>query len=190
MCSFQSNARAFPYYLNKNHPHRVKDETPHFFKNGDTCSSSIQTDKGVLIDCRVDWSSVRPHDMVRYELQGTKGSFLLHNEQPLIWLEGYSQQTPTGVAGHEWDPLEKFAREFEHPLWVQHAGEAKQAGHGGGDYFTLKEFADSIHEGRAPEVDVYDAVAWSAVYPLSSMSIDSGNQPVEFPGIARGKARS
>ena len=186
ICAFQSKSSAFPYYLSKNHPDQLNDKSPDFFKNGDTCSSSIQTDKGVLIDCRVDWASVRPHDMVRYELQGTKGSFLLHNEQSQIWIEGYSKQTPTGVA-LQWDPLENFAETFEHPLWVQHGKEARQAGHGGGDYFTLKEFVSSIHAERAPEIDVYDAVAWSAVYPLSAQSIESGNQPVEFPSIARGK---
>jgi len=189
MCSFQSNTVSLPYYFNKHFPEIKEYQSSGYFGSGDTCSSSIQTDKGLLIDCRVDGSSARPHDMVRYELQGTKASFLSCNDQPLVWIEGHGNQTPTGVAT-KWEPLENFAKDFEHPLWVKHGEEARKTGHGGGDFFTLIEFVASIREGRAPEMDVYDAVAWSAVHPLSTESINAGNKPVEFPTIARGKARS
>jgi hypothetical protein len=35
--------------------------------------------------------------------------------------------------------------------------------------------------------DVYDAVAWSAITPLSEISILKGGESVEFPDFTQGK---
>lgn len=188
MSSYQSPSKAFFHYLKKNWPDRTEYQEPGYFIGGDTCSSMVQTDSGVVIDIRVDWASARPHDMVRYELQGTKASFLSYEKTPLIWIEGGGMETKTGVAT-KWEPLEKYAEEFEHPLWREHGEAARGEGHGGGDYFTLREFALAIREGRPPEIDVHDAIAWSLVHPLSEESIRNGNAAVAFPPIGRcGKA--
>jgi len=185
LASFASNSRSVQPFAARLFPERKEYQEPDFFTAGDTCSTSIFTDKHVLIDCRVDYASPRPHDMFRYELQGTKGSFFMRDGVARFWIEGLSESFPHGGA-KDWDPIEKFAPDFEHPLWQAHGEEAKSQGHGGGDYFVLKEFAQTIHEGRTPAIDVYDAVAWSAVMPLSEESIRLGNQPVPFPDIARG----
>jgi len=186
IASFQSPSKSIAHYCARNLPDRPEYLEPGFFRSQDSCSSSIFTERGVLIDTRVDWASARPHDMVRYELQGTKASFLMYEGTPLIWIEGRSEADPTGIA-KGWDPLEKYADEFEHPLWREFGEEAAKAGHGGGDYFTLKEFVAAIRENRKPEIDVLDAVTWSLVCPLSAESILSGNSPVEFPEFTRVK---
>jgi len=186
LSSFGSKIRAGQIFANTLYPDRTEYQEPGFFVAPDTCSSSILTDNEVLIDCRVDYASVRPHDMFRYELQGTKASFFMRDGTAQFWVAGYSDAWPAGEAKNGWDPIEKFAADFEHPLWRTYGKEAKAEGHGGGDYFVLREFAEAIREGRPPAIDVYDAVAWSSVIPLSAESIRTGSQPVPFPAIARG----
>ena len=44
-----------------------------------------------------------------------------------------------------------------------------------------------MREGTAPDIDVYDAAAWSAPGPLSEMSISKGSAPVPFPDFTRGR---
>ena len=45
----------------------------------------------------------------------------------------------------------------------------------------------ALRTGAAPDMDVYDAAAWSAVSALSEKSIAGKSIPVEFPDFTRGK---
>jgi hypothetical protein len=38
-----------------------------------------------------------------------------------------------------------------------------------------------------PDIDVYDAAAWSAPGPLSEASVAKGSAPVKFPDFTRGR---
>ena len=46
-----------------------------------------------------------------------------------------------------------------------------------------------LREGIEPDSDVYDAVAWSVIAPLSEMSVADKSRPVDFPDFTRGKWR-
>ena len=87
---------------------------------------------------------------------------------------------PDGTAA-EWEPLSAYAEEFEHPDWRQWGEVARRCGHGGGDFFVLKHFIEAILTGKRPPVDVYDAVTWSSIVPLSGESSRLGGAPVEVP---------
>jgi len=188
LATWESRPLATSHYARRNHADRPEYGDPHFWKLPDTTNTCIHTEKKVLIDIRVDWVSPRPHWMARHELQGTKASFCWPDgpgeREPLIWIEDRSPQTPEGIAT-EWEPLSKYRDEFIHPLWREHGDRAMKAGHGGGDYFILREFRDAIHEGRAPLIDVYDAVAWSSITPLSIQSIAQGNCSVAIPDFKK-----
>jgi predicted dehydrogenase len=152
------------------------------WQQGDSAVTMIRTKKGVLITLRYDVQSSRPHNMTHYALQGTKGAYLSSRhdkEQPLIWLDGESPgMSADGSA--EWESLWKHADEWEHPLWKTWGSVAEQAGHGGGDFFVLHEFISAILEGKKPAIDVYDAVMWSSVFPLSVQSAAEGGKSVKF----------
>ena len=66
----------------------------------------------------------------------------------------------------------------------------KRQGHGGMDYFVVKEFVESVREQKAPPMDVYDAAAWSAITPLSEASIAAGSKTVSIPDFTRGKYKT
>jgi predicted dehydrogenase len=181
--TWQSPSRAIRNYATRHHAERTALGEPGFWAHADTVTTCIRTGKEVLIDLRVDSVSPRPHNMTRYELQGTRASFSWPDglaKEPLIWIEDRSPANERGIAT-EWEPLSKYREEFEHPLWRDHREAASKTGHGGGDYFILREFAASIREERLPLIDVYDAVTWSSIIPLSAASIGKGNIPMTVP---------
>jgi hypothetical protein len=145
----------------------------------------FNTEKGVLGEHKLDGLSPRPHDMTQYALQGTRASFMTNIKEsasPLVWIQDRSSTSATGVA-RDWDELWKYADEYEHPLWRDFGEQALKAGHGGSDFFILREFCAAVAENRPPVIDVYDAVTWSSVSPLSTQSIETGNMPVAIPNF-------
>lgn len=181
--TWQSRSRSLAHYARRNHPQRREYSGNEFWPHADTVTTLIRTQNEALIESRIDWASARPHHMTLYGLQGTTAAFVSSADphlEPLIWIEGRSPGSATGVAT-SWEPLWKYADEFEHPLWREHGADATQAGHGGGDFFVLREFVAAVTEGRPPLIDVYDAVTWSSLTPLSRLSIERGNAPVEVP---------
>lgn len=181
--TWQSPSRALAHYAKRNLPQKAAYADPDFWAHSDTVTTLIRTEKDVLIESRIDWASARPHHTTLYGLQGTTAAFASSidpEEEPLIWIEGRSPMSETGIA-QSWEPLYRYADEFEHPLWRKHLQEASKAGHGGGDFFVLGEFIDAIIENRPPLFDVYDAVTWSAIAPLSQRSIENSNAPIDVP---------
>ena len=47
-----------------------------------------------------------------------------------------------------------------------------------------------VRAGLPPDIDVYDAAAWSAPGPLSEASVAHGGAPIQFPDFTRGKWQS
>jgi hypothetical protein len=174
--------------------------TPGFFRQGDTVVTVLTTEKGRLIILRGDYVSPRPHNMTHYALQGTQASYLAARHpgvDPLVWIEGLSP-TPgmhadgAGSAPQEavWEPLWRYADVYEHPRWVAAGARAAAAGHGGGDFFVIEDFLKAIIDGEKPAIDVYDAVTWSSIIPLSEQSLAAGGAPVAVPDFRRQKANS
>jgi predicted dehydrogenase len=168
----QSYARE---HFGKDHP----AAKPGFFQKGDTTITLLRTVNEKLVVLRYESGSARP--MMGWEsLNGTKGAYDGSPGGESVYLEGRSP-------GHQWEPLEKYRSEFEHPFWKQDGETASKTGHGGGDYFVMREFFRAIAEDRDPPIDVYDGVTWSAVLPMSGQSIGGGNKALEFPDFTRGR---
>jgi hypothetical protein len=147
------------------------------YKCGDVNSSLIRTKSGVMILCVHDCNLPRPYSRKNI-IQGTKGMFQGYPDQ--IYIEHRSEP-------HTWQPLEDYLAEYEHPLWKLMGQEALGSGHGGMDYLMNYRFIDSLRKGRYPDIDVYDAAAWSAIFPISEMSVAAGGKPVDCPDFTRGK---
>lgn len=146
------------------------------FKAGDMCTTQIQTQSGSLINIQYDTESKRPVNNF-YLLQGTEGIF---DSRKGIHLDGRSKP-------EEWGSISDYYAQYNHPSWEKGGSTARKTGHGGGDYFVVKEFIESLIEDREPWIDVYDAVAWSAILELSQQSIRNNNAAVDFPDFTRGK---
>ena len=104
----------------------------------------------------------------------------LYDYPARIYLDGQN-------ADEEFESIDKW-KEFQHPLWKSEGEIAKKlGGHGGMDYIMLYRLLQCVREGIAPDMDVYDAAAWSSVTPLSEASVAHGSAPQEFPDFTRGK---
>ena len=160
----------------ENHPNaKVK------FKLGDVVTTLIKCANGETIMISHDTNLPRPYSL-GFRVQGTNGIWMDDNKS--IYLDGVSPKK------HQWEEFKPYQQKYDHPLWVSHAADAENAGHGGIDYFVLRAFIESIKRKVAPPIDVYDAAAWSAIAPLSEESIKNGSAPVPIPDFTRGKWRT
>ncbi|MDP7262206.1 MAG: Gfo/Idh/MocA family oxidoreductase [Dehalococcoidia bacterium] len=165
----------------------------------DSATTLIETEQGRVICLRKDSASPRPHNMALHSLQGTNGAYLsgrFDGEGPLVWLDGVSEGVspanlgyrdkarPAGVANSTraaWQTLWDLSDRYEHPYWKQFGDEAIQAGHGGGDYFVMYDFARAVAGEIEPPVDVYDAVTWSSIFPISIENVKRNGEPLDVP---------
>ena len=54
------------------------------------------------------------------------------------------------------------------------------------DFMLIYRLIESMRNGPAPDMDVYDAAAWSLPGPLSDLSVPRASPPVDFPDFTRG----
>jgi len=143
---------------------------------GDMNTSLIKTANGLNITVKHTVSTPHPYDRINL-IAGTKGIF--EDYPPRIYFDGMNED-------ESWGSLDKW-KEHEHPLWKKEGELAKKVGgHGGMDYLMLYRLLQCVREGLPPDMDVYDAAAWSAVGPLSVASVSKGSAPIDFPDFTRG----
>lgn len=179
-----STGKYFLEHFGSDHP----GSSPDYWNQGDSTVTLLRTKKGVLVTLRYDTQSVRPHNMTHYALQGTKGAYLsprAGGEEPVVWIEGLSPGQDSHSA--QWESLFNHAEQWEHPAWREWGKAAEETGHWGGDFFILREFISAITEKRKPLVDVYDAITWSAISPLSLQSVAGGGSIIQMPKFNKNK---
>lgn len=144
---------------------------------GDVNTSILKTATGLTIMLQHQVIGPRPYDRLNV-IVGTDGVF--EGFPSRIYLEG--QEGP-----EEYTDLDAYRERFEHRLWREQGHKAlKSGGHGGMDYIMLARLVECMRRGDAPDIDVYDAAAWSAPGPLSEVSVAQGGAPVDFPDFTRG----
>ena len=153
------------------------------FAQGDVVTTIVKTIKGETIVITYDNYLPRPYSR-DYSLQGTGGIWSGSYQTRGIYIHGKSP-TP-----HQWEKeaaYDGYFSEFDHPMWKQDGAKAANSGHGGIDYFTIREYVECVRTNAPPPIDVYDAVTWSAIIPLSEASIRNGGAPQEFPDFTKGE---
>ena len=146
------------------------------FKQGDVITSTIETINGETILVTHDCNLPRPYSL-GFRVQGSNG--LWEKDGDRIYIEGQSNP-------HQWDSSKEWLEKYDHPLWKKYGEHAQGAGHGGMDYFVIHAFVESAKQNIAPPMDAYDAAAWSAITPLSELSIENNGEPQNFPDFTRG----
>lgn len=66
---------------------------------------------------------------------------------------------------------------------------AQKAGHGGGDFFVIREFLNCIREDRRPVFDVYFATTMASVAILGHRSMMEKGNPYDIPDLRLNKDR-
>ncbi len=176
LVSYSTKARGLHEYIVNNggpsHPNAQVE-----FKLGDVVTTMITTANEETILLQHDTNLPRPYSL-GFRVQGTKGIWMDLNKS--VYIEGKSKP-------HQWEDSAAWFEKYDHPLWKKYAAAAEGAGHGGMDWFVLNGFIESVKRKTNTPQDVYDAVTWSAITPLSESSIELGGETVEFPDFTAGK---
>jgi hypothetical protein len=144
---------------------------------GDVNSTLIRTVNGLTVLLQHDTNLPRPYSRMLL-LQGTKGLFRGFPDR--IHIEGRSP-------GDDWEDLRQYREEFEHPLWKAMGERSKGAARGGMDFLEDYRLIHALRRGEYPDLDVYDAVTWSAPFELTQRSVANRSRPVDFPDFTRGR---
>jgi hypothetical protein len=143
---------------------------------GDMNTSLIKTANGLTIMLQHDVVNPRPYDRINL-ISGTIGVF--RDYPPRIYIDNLDNEQFTSV--------DRYRETYTHPFWRTYGERAKTEGdHGGMDFVMAARFVDCMRRGLAPDMDVYDAAAWSAPGPLSVASVAQGSAPQHFPDFTRG----
>ncbi|HNR73312.1 MAG: Alpha-N-acetylgalactosaminidase [Bacteroidetes bacterium OLB12] len=177
LVSYATKAKGLHEHIVKmggaNHPNAKVN-----FKLGDVVTTMISTANQETILLQHDTNLPRPYSL-GFRVQGTKGIWMDVNKS--IYIEGQSAKP------HQWEDAKAWLDKYDHPLWKKYGNDASGAGHGGMDWFVLHAFIESVKRKTNTPQDVYDAVTWSAITPLSESSIQLGGESVEFPDFTQGK---
>lgn len=158
--------------------------------SADGAVTLLETAGGRVIVLRVDVASPRPRTTTHYELQGTRGAFAAPSHglgDPVVWLEGVSPGSALPGAGTPpaWQPLAALT-EHVHPRWRGRPPAGEPAERNVADRLMVADFLHAVRTGAPPPIDVYDAVTWSCITPLSVRSVAAGGAPVVVPDFRRG----
>ena len=144
---------------------------------GDMNTSLIKTANGLTIKLQHDVVNPHPYDRLNL-ISGVKGVF--RDYPPRIYFDGGDPEA--------WAEVDQYKEKYEHPLWKRQGELARKlGGHGGMDFLMLYRLAECMRTGTPPDMDVYDATAWSAPGPLSEASVAHGSAPQAFPDFTRGR---
>ncbi len=143
-----------------------------------------KTEKDALIQIRVDLVSDRPHAGTNYQLQGTDGCYESSRGGPWdkdkVWLRSRD-------ANCRWRDLSLFsevpelAEKYLPENWRNASETAKIAGHGGGDYFEIVDFVNTVL-GRCPNpLGIHQAMDMTVPGLISQQSIAEGGRWMEVP---------
>ena len=154
------------------HPDLLEND----YLNGDVTTTMIRCAHGETIVLTHDILTPRPYSRGG-RVQGTRGLWMEDNAS--IYIEGRSPE-------HQWEPMENYMEEYEHPLWKQFKKNMK-GGHGGMDYLVLRAFFEAVRRQVEPPIDTYSSATMVAVSALSEQSIAMGGAPVPIPDFTDGK---
>ena len=176
MVSVSSREASLSEYVKANFPDADQKRKEKYIC-GDINTSIIKTVKGRTIMLQHDVVNPRPYSRLN-SIQGTKGMFADYPAR--VFIDGPKKE--------DWENMDAFREKYQHPLWKTSGEMArKMGGHGGMDYIENYRLMDCIKRGLVPDIDVYDAAAWSAPTPLSLTSVAQKGSSQKFPDFTRGK---
>ena len=153
---------------------------------GDYNATLIRTVNGKMITLNHDTHT--PHPREAFRIQGTEGVYLKERDNSRIYIDGRSPQS------HQWEPAEKYLKEYAHPIVKNYNPPARIKGDIRGHGSSIDQTPQNWHrlilalrENKQPDWDTYDSVTSSAISPVTEASVADRSRPKEFPDFTRGK---
>jgi hypothetical protein len=94
--------------------------------------------------------------------------------------------------GHYWLPKEEYDQykgKYQHPMIkkLKEISSKFKQGHGGMDFVMMYRLIKCLNYGLPLDINIYDSVMWSAVTPISELSVASKSLSIPFPDFTAGK---
>ncbi len=149
------------------------------FVAGDINTSIIRTAGGATVTVYYDTQSPRPWDPIQ-RFQSDKGLFM--GSMDKIYVEGISK------VSRAYEDAGPYYEKYDHPLWKKWSHlDVAGLGRGMSDFLCVQQFLEAARRKAPTPLNVYDAVDWSAITPLSIESVANGSAPAKFPDFSKGK---
>jgi hypothetical protein len=153
------------------------------FACGDMNTTLIKTKLGKTIMLQFDVHTGRPYSRLN-TVTGTKAvhqgypSRLFIDHEELQW-------------GHNWlndEDYKTYREKYDHPLWSKLKAQISDnsVGHGGMDFVMIYRLIKCLNEGKPLDINVYDSAMWSAVTPLSELSVTNESMSLKIPDFTGG----
>ncbi len=145
----------------------------------------IRTEKGKTILLQFDVHTGRPYSRIN-KVVGTKA---VHDGYPSrLYIDDEKLQ----FWGHKWlsdEDYLSYRNRYMHPLIKKLEGikDNFKQGHGGMDFVMMYRLIRALNNGQPLDMNVYDGVMWSAVTPLSEMSVASKSMSIPMPDFTGGE---
>ena len=151
---------------------------------GDMNTTLLKTAKGRTVMMQFDVHTGRPYDRIN-KLCGTKA---VHNGYPSRL---YIDKEELAYWGHQWlnqKEYQAYRNKYTHPMITQLRSKMKlfKEGHGGMDFVMIYRLISCLNKGLPLDMNVYDGVIWSAITPLSEVSVASNSNAIKIPDFMGG----
>lgn len=153
------------------------------FVQGDVVTTIIKCAHGQTIVLTLDTTLPRAYSR-GFHIQGTKGMYMEDNKS--IFLDDVHNQYDFEW-NKQWNNVEEYYQENEHPIWKKYQEDGLVGGHGGMDGLVLEAFFDAVRNRKRVPIDVYDMAAWMSITALSEESVAKGGAPVIIPDFTNGR---
>ena len=152
---------------------------------GDMNTTLLKTVKGRTVMMQFDVHTGRPYDRIN-KLCGTKA---VHNGYPSRL---YIDKKELAYWGHQWlnqKEYQAYRDKYTHPMITQLRSKIElfKEGHGGMDFVMIYRLISCLNKGLPLDMNVYDGVIWSAITPLSEISVASNNNVIKMPDFMGGQ---
>jgi len=171
--------------LNLSNAAKQANHPIHSYKCGDMNNTMIKTEKEKTILLQFDVHTGRPYSRIN-KVVGTKA---VHDGYPSrLYIEGEKPE----YWGHNWlekAEYNKYKSKYQHPIIkkLKTVSQDFKQGHGGMDFVLIYRIIRCINLGLPLDINVYDSVMWSAITPLSELSVATNSQSIKIPDFTGGK---
>lgn len=154
------------------------------FACGDMNNTLMKTQKGKTVLLQFDVHTARPYSRINKVV----GTSAVHDGYPSRL---YVDKGELVYWGHKWlseSERAEYQSRYRHPMLEKlDAIKAKyKQGHGGMDFVMMHRLVRCMNLGQPLDLNVYDGALWSAVSPLSEMSVAMHGQRVDVPDFTGG----
>ena len=158
------------------------------YKCGDMNNTMIKTEKGKTILLQFDVHSGRPYSRIN-KVVGTKAvhdgypsRLYMDSEKPEYW-------------GHNWlkeEEYKEYRNKYQHPIIqkLKSVSQGFKQGHGGMDFVMIYRLIRCLNLGLPLDINLYDSVMWSAITPLSELSVATNSNSIKIPDFTAGSWRA